>query len=153
MTEKDKYESHVHDYLAYTGGFAVKKTEGSIDLENIVESGYPFFKGDITVECEYTGGGKEFYLDGVYSCAEVYLNGELIKKLIFTNHCTLDNVKPGDKIRCKVYQSNFNLLGVHHHADLEVVASPDTFSLEKMWDGDKCDKFTDRYALKKFSIK
>ncbi|MBR5515380.1 MAG: hypothetical protein IKU52_04180 [Clostridia bacterium] len=153
MTEKDKYESHPHNYLGYTGSFTVRKTEGLTDLENIVENGYPFFKGDITVECEYTGGGKEFYLNGVYSCAEVYLNGKLVKKLLFTNHCTLEDVKVGDIISCKVYQSPFNLLGVHHRQDIEVYAAPDLFSFEKEWDGDKCDGYTDRYALQKFSIK
>jgi len=152
-TEAYKYESHPHNYLAYTGNFVMKKSENSIDLENIVESGYPFFKGDITVECEYTGGGKEFYLNGVYSCAEVYLNGELVKKLLFTNHCTLENVKPGDKITCKVYQSPFNLLGVHHRKDIEVYAAPDQFSFEKEWDGANCPDYTDRYAFVKFSVK
>lgn len=153
ITEKDKYESYPHNYLAYTGSFTVKRSDGSIDLENIVESGYPFFKGDITVECEYTGGGNELYLNGVYSCAEVYLNNKLIKKLLFTNHCTLEGVKTGDKITCKVYQSPFNLLGVHHRRDIEVYAAPDQFAFEKEWDGGICPDYTDRYSLQKFSIK
>ncbi len=151
-TEKDKFAYHPHDYIAYTGSFSIKKSENSIDLSQITESGYPFLTGSIMLESEYTGGGKELWLEGSYICADVYVNGELKKKLLFNQHCTLEDIKTGDKIGIRLYTSNFNLLGVHHHTDIEVIASPDTFSLEKQWNGDKCDLFTDRYALKKFGI-
>ena len=151
-TEADKFTYHPHDYIAYTGGFSIRKSENSIDLANITESGYPFLTGSIMLEAEYTGGGKELWLDGSFVCADIYINGTLTKKLLFNQHCTLENIKVGDKIGVRLYTSNYNLLGVHHHKDVEVVAAPDTFSLEKKWDGDKCELFTDRYALKKFGI-
>ncbi|MBR4881214.1 MAG: hypothetical protein IKU19_04730, partial [Clostridia bacterium] len=151
-TESDKFEYHPHDYIAYTGGFSIKKSEGSIDLANITESGYPFLTGSIMLEAEYTGGGKELWLEGSYVCADIYINDQLHDKLLFNQHCTLDGIKPGDKIGVRLYTSNLNLLGVHHHIDVEVIASPDTFSLEKQWDGDKCALFTDRYAFKKFGL-
>ncbi|MBQ3183360.1 MAG: hypothetical protein IJB57_06800 [Clostridia bacterium] len=151
-TERDKFEYHPHDYIAYTGSFSIKKSEGGIDLANITESGYPFLTGSIVLEAEYTGGGKELWLKGSYVCADIYVNGVLHNKLLFNQHCTLNTINIGDKITVRLYTSNLNLLGVHHHIDIEVISSPDTFSLEKQWDGDKCALFTDRYALKKFGI-
>lgn len=104
------------------------------------------------LEAEYIGGGKELYLNGSYICADIFVNGELIHKLLFSNHCTLDGIKVGDKIGVKLYTSNLNLLGVHHRTDIEVNAAPDLFSFEKEWNGAECNSYTDRYSLKKFGL-
>ncbi len=151
-TQRDRFVYHEHDYIAYDGSFSIKRSENSIDVSNITESGYPFLTGSIMLEAEYTGGGKELYLDGTFPCAEVYVNGKLIKKLLFNQHCNLGDINIGDKISVKLYTTNFNLLGVHHRRDIENIASPDKFSFEKEWDGDKCEDYTDRYSLKKFGI-
>ncbi|MBR7078511.1 MAG: hypothetical protein IKI41_07180 [Clostridia bacterium] len=142
--------------IEYRGPFSLVKQRDHVDVSDLVRNGYPFYAGKIRVEKEFTADGidaPELYVNGRFSYADVIVNGEHVKRLMFTNHCDISSyVKPGKNVlKLELCNSNRNLLGPHHFADPEPYAlGPVTFSLENMWHDGKCDLFTDRYAFVRY---
>lgn len=155
-TENDKFNPNVRNSFEYTGKFAIVEKPDEIDASNIISEGYPFFAGKITLEKKFDGNGlknPEIWIDGRFAYADVFVNDEFVKRLMFTNHTDISKfVKPGENsLKLTICNSNRNLLGPHHHADPEPYAvGPTTFSMEGMWHDGKCDAFTDRYSFVRF---
>lgn len=152
-SDPDKFERAYHDYYIYGGGFKIKKAVGIPDVTDMVKNGYTFFSGSITLEAQRISGNI-LTVPGDYPVAQVFVDGESVKYLLFDNKC---DVSPyikngGEKIEVKVFSSRRNLLGPHHFCDWETYAAPPVFSFEKQWDGDKCDAYRDTYSFKKFGV-
>ncbi|MBP5766555.1 MAG: hypothetical protein J6X47_06175 [Clostridia bacterium] len=142
--------------IEYRGPFTLVKQRPTVDIHDLVRSGYPFYAGKIRVAKEFTADGidsPELFINGRFSYADVSVNGRHVKRLMFTNHCDISGfVKPGvNVLGLELCNSNRNLLGPHHFLDPEPYAlGPVTFSLENMWHDGKCDLFTDRYAFVRY---
>ncbi len=141
--------------LEYTGTFAIDKSVDEADVKDVVTCGFPFFAGKITLskEFDYDGDGSMLWVKGRYAYADVFVNGEFVKKLMFTDHCDIGkHLKKGKNLlTLTLCNSNRNLLGPHHFADPEPYSvGPATFSLEKMWNNGECPLYRSRYAFVRF---
>lgn len=150
-----KFEDANHDYYVYDGGFTLSKQHEPIDWSSTVKGGYPFFNGIFEIELLHDGTGTELTLPGWYPTAEVYVNGNAVKKLMFTQRCDLSQFikSANDRITVKIWGSHRNLLGPHHYADPEIFATPGTMAMEGEWKGDKCENYRHTYSFKRFGIK
>lgn len=156
-TGKGTFEEGPKNTLIYSGDLPVVRTPASIDMSDVVRSGYPFFAGSVEFETEIVyrpGDPTELYLKGRYSVAEITVNGRYVKALMFKQHLNLDGyLVPGKNvIRVRLVNSNRNLMGPHHGTDPEPYAlGPVQFSYEKQWSEDgQCGWYHDRYAFVKF---
>lgn len=142
----------------YTGSFRIVPQKETIDLSNIVTDGYPFFAGAIEAQTvyEYTAGmPTEIYIHGRYAVCDVTVNGSYAGRVLFKQHLDLSGLLKDGKniIALKVYNSNRNLLGPHHHINPEPLGvSPGVLSMESMWENEQCPEFTDRYSFVRFGI-
>lgn len=154
-----KFEESVKNSVVYTGDFSVTKADGNVSIENIVESGYPFFAGSMKFEADINykeGDGTELFLTGRFSTAVICVNGVHAGTVMFGNHINLaDQLRPGhNTVTVELYNSNRNLMGPHHRGDPEPTGlGPDTFSYEKQWNGEECPDYHYRYAFVKFGAK
>lgn len=154
------FEPSERSSFIYNDKFAITEAPKTVKGENIITEGFPFFAGKITLDNKFNSEdlpeNPELIVDGRFAYADVYVNGQFVKRLMFTNHCDIaDFVKSGENdLRIVIGNSNRNLLGPHHYADPEPYAvGPTTFSLENMWHDGKCDAFADRYSFVKFGIR
>ncbi|MBQ8164792.1 MAG: hypothetical protein IJZ94_03140 [Clostridia bacterium] len=142
--------------FCYDGDFAITTKKDDLNLSNIVVDGFPFFAGCIEAQTEFDFDGTNctVALDGRFSYADVYVNDNFVKRLIFEYECDVtEYVKKGkNTLKIGLCNSNRNLLGPHHFADPEPYAcGPNTFSLETMWtDDETCELYRERYAFVRF---
>lgn len=140
------------------GDFTIIKSMESIDASKIVEQGYPFFAGEMTIE-------KQVFLEdpdcklklvGRFALAEVYLNDRFVSKLMFDDGCDLtEYAKAGlNNLKVKLINSNRNLLGPFHcsydHEPYGV--GPGTFDMYGSWVDGKSKQYRDSYSFAKFGI-
>jgi hypothetical protein len=159
-TSEGAFENSVRHSVIYTGPLSIVRSPESVDMGDLVRSGYPFFAGSVTFETtlDYKAGDPdELKLSGRYSVAEIYVNGEYVKALMFRDHMNLGGfLKEGvNRITVRLFNSNRNLMGPHHGPDPEPWAvGPVNFSYEKQWSADnKCGWYFERYALVNFGAK
>lgn len=146
---------NVRNSFEYVGDFALAAPAKETETGNFTVNGFPFFAGKITVskEFDYSGEGSVLWIKGRYSYADVTVNGNFVKRLMFTDHCDIGKyLKKGkNKLSVTFCNSNRNLLGPHHFADPEPWSvGPATFSLENMWTDGTCLLYRDRYAFVRY---
>ncbi len=156
-TENEKFEASERRSFCYTGEFNIVPSKDTVNAENVIKDGFPFFAGALELEQKfnYNGEGTELYVGGRYSYADVYVNGEFVNRLLFTTHCDISKfVKKGENtLKLIICNANRNLLGPHHFADPEPYASgPWNYSLESTWHDGKSEFFAERYSLIRFGI-
>jgi hypothetical protein len=140
------------------GDFTIVKSKVEIDASNIVESGNPFFAGEITLEktIEISNPKCKMNLNGRFAVAEVHLNGEFVAKIMFDNVCDLSGfAKQGaNLLTIKLINSNRNILGPFHCAnDYEPYGvSPATFDMYGSWENDRSPQYRDSYSFVSFGI-
>ena len=142
--------------LEYSGDLLIKRPPHTVDLNDLVTCGYPFFAGKITVEKDLDGSlvkDGTLTVEGRYSYCDVYVNDIFVKRLMFKDNCNIkDFVRQGSNtLKLILCNSNRNLLGPHHFIDPEpYVLGPVNFSLENMWHDGHCDLFVSRYAFVRY---
>lgn len=144
---------------SYKGEFGIVRSPATVDPENVVFSGLPFFAGSLSFAFAHTwkpGEPTAIELTGRYAVAEVSVNGVYAGKLMFTHTLDLAGLlKEGENtIVITLTNSNRNLLGPHHYALVECWdVSPRTFTREGMWtDGEAPDYVKDRWGFVRFGI-
>ena len=156
-TSAGRFEEGPRNSDIYYGPLPVVAAPDTLDMANIQRSGYPFFAGAIEFENTLDfkpGDPTELWLNGRYCVAEITVNGNFVKALMFGDHVDLAGyLVPGsNSIRVRLINSNRNLMGPHHGTDPEPYAlGPVQFSYEKQWDENgNCGWYNERYALVKF---
>lgn len=158
LTDKKRMIPAERHAVCYDGAFKLASQTDEIDLSDVVTDGYPFFGGVIEAETTYvytSGGATELFVGGRYSTCEIIVNGVRADLLMFRRHADLsDYLREGEnQIVLRLTNTLRNLLGPHHFIDPEPYGvSPKVFSLENMWEGEKCSSFVDRYAFIRFGI-
>lgn len=139
------------------GKFAVVKSEKRVRADQLLESGYPFFSGEMTFRTtvEATGGETKMKLSGRYAVAKVKI-GEREKVVMFSDTADVTGMlKPGvNDVEITLICARRNTLGPFHFApDPEPFGvGPDTFSLYGTWKGGKSEGYADRYAFAFFGL-
>ncbi len=128
-----------------------KQKENVIDL---LEDGYPFFAGDIslkqTVCVEDTN--RDLVIDWNYHLIDVYVNGAYVNRMMFGNKLDVSQqLKKGEnEIELVVTIGNRNLMGPFHTVEEEpLYVGPHTWERMGTWKDGKSDKVVDGYALVK----
>ena len=85
-TEKDKFTSAHHNSWSYTGSFTLAASDGSIDVSDLVASGYPFYNGTVDISAQCGKNAGELVLEGHYAVADITVNGKPVKKQIGRAH-------------------------------------------------------------------
>ena len=140
------------------GDFAIEPSTESIDTSKIVQQGYPFFAGEITIEKQIIleNANCKLKLVGRFALAEVYINDEFVAKLMFNDECNLTGYahEGSNILKVKLINSNRNLLGPFHTAydDEPYGVGPGTFDMYGSWVDGKSNQYRDSYSFVSFGI-
>ena len=124
------------------------------EITSLIEDGYPFFSGDITLKQTLVTDTAdcELIVDKRYQLLEVKLNGKKVQTLMFGKRVDLSNVaKVGEnELEIVLTVGNRNLLGPFHTLDQEDM-SVGPYSFERMgtWKDGKSPLLLDQYAFVK----
>ncbi len=138
--------------------FSLVPQKRSIDISNIVTDGYPFYGGKLCISTNLSykpGDATVLEITGRYCVCEVEVNGQKAGTLMFEKYLDIaPYLKDGDnKLTLTLCNAYRNLMGPHHALVAEPKwVSPNTFSFEKEWDGDKCENFNPGYSFVRFGI-
>lgn len=143
----------------YRDSFSLKRSKDTLLWSNVICDGYPFFAGELDISFEHfykKGDPACLCLKGRYHVAEISVNGEPADRLLFGDVSDLSRyLKEGNnRIDVKLTNSNRNLLGPHHHPEVEVYrVGPRTFTCEKLWKDGECKNYVkDFYAFVRFGV-
>lgn len=158
VTSKNGFTKGDKNTKIATGDFSIVKSKETIQASQIIEQGYPFFAGEMTLE-------KQIYLEdincklqlnGRFAVAEVYINEKFVSKLMFDDICDLSGYakKGNNTLKIKLINSNRNLLGPFHYAkDHEPYAvGPSIFDLYGTWKNGKSELYRDSYSFVPFGL-
>ena len=127
-------------------------------VSNLVEQGFAFFAGNITLKRTFTANSEKvkLKLNGRFHIAKIFVNGNYVGMLEFTDLLDVSPfVKKGENtLEIKLYSGNRNLLGPHHtlSSDLDVEITPFSFDFTDSWQGNGSPEFTFRYSFSKFGL-
>ncbi len=158
-TDKALFEAHPNFGYTYSGDFALAAPRDTVDPENVITDGFPFFAGELDMVTEYEyrkGAPTELLLEGRYATAEVYVNGQFAETLLFKDHCDLSHLLREGKntVRIKLINARRNQLGpLHSNAVEPFSVGPRTFTGEKQWkDGEWSGYLKDKYCFVRFGF-
>ena len=139
--------------------FSISKKIGLPPVTKFLyEYGYPFFKGELSLEGEYDfdgAGERELWLDGRFAMAEAYVNGFRIEfTLSYRKHITQCLRKGKNSIKIKVFSSLRNLFGPHHFsvAKEPLGVGPFAFTMRGSWVDGQSKYYTPAYNSVPFGI-
>ena len=126
-------------------------------IASLIEDGFPFFRGDITLEQEIfvEKVNKHLMFDENFCANEIFINGDFAGKMIFNNRLDLSNhLKIGkNTLKMIVTVSNRNCLGESHSPMQELYfVRPNDFEKFGTWKDGKSNKFTEKYYFIKTII-
>ncbi len=154
----------------YSDNFRPAETQGFVHADsfyidnppktasNLVEQGFAFFAGNITLKRKFTANNKfvKLKLNGRFHIAEVFVNGKFVQKVMFTDTVDVTGfANVGENVlEIKLYSGNRNLLGPHHvrNVDLDKEVVPSTFDFSETWKGSASPDFVERYSFSKFGL-
>ena len=154
----------------YSDNFRAGKTESTVHADsfyvekapematNLVEQGFPFFAGNITLKDKFTACSDkvELKLNGRFHIAEVKVNGKYVGTLMFTDVIDVSGfaVKGENDLEVKLYSGNRNLLGPHHleDRDTDTEVGPYAFDFTDTWVENDSPQFATRYSFSKFGL-
>jgi len=145
--------------FCYFGDFALKKSKDTVETQNVIMDGLPFFAGSLRLGFEHVWRAGEptwLKLDGQYTVCEVYVNGRHADTAMFGKLCDLAAylAEGNNEIELVLYNSNRNLLGPLHHPELEPYnVYPSSFTCENQWENGKARGYLDdRYNFVRFGL-
>lgn len=127
-------------------------------VSNLVEDGFPFFAGNITLKGAFNANfdNVKLKLNGRFHYAEIMVNSQPAGTLMFTDIIDVSPyVKKGENyLEVKLYSGNRNLLGPHHvlGGDLDSEVVPSSFDFSESWGEDGSPNFTARYSFSRFGL-
>lgn len=136
------------DYITEGSDFYIAKQKEKVS--DLIEGGFPFFRGDISLEQDIIVDNinKNLYFDKKFCANEVYLNGEYVGKMLFNNSLDLSKYLKLGKNRLKMILtvSNRNCLGENHSPSQEIYfLRPYNFERFGSWKNGNSKTFTEKY--------
>jgi len=150
-------EGEKNTRISEDGKFAIVKSVKELSADKLLETGYPFFTGEVTFvkNIEATGNETMMRLSGRFQVAKVEING-VTKTAMFDNKIDVTGMlkKGENEVKITLVSARRNTLGPFHVArDVEPFGvGPDTFSKYGAWDGAKNPRYSDRYAFVFFGL-
>ncbi len=143
----------------YFGDFAVQKSKNTVEIQNVIMDGLPFFAGSLRLGFDRVwkpGDPTVLKLDGQYAVCEVLCNGKRADTVMFGKRSDLAPylAEGNNRIELVLYNSNRNLLGPLHHPELEPYnVYPGSFTCENRWENGKSAGYLDdRYCFVRFGL-
>ncbi|MDD3154020.1 MAG: hypothetical protein PHS41_04075 [Victivallaceae bacterium] len=130
------FQSLDRNALRYCGKFQIVSAPKKIQIDRIVEQGYPFFSGSMTLETTFEAvAGKRYclsFLELWATYAGIEVNGVDCGKMFWEDYAILvpeKAVRPGlNRVKVRLVGSLRNMLGPHHLAEGEsYTVSPGSF--------------------------
>jgi hypothetical protein len=126
----------------------------TMQVTDLVEQGYPFFSGDITLKQTVTVENTdcELVIDDRFQLLEVKVNGVDFGKWMFGKRLDVSKaLKVGEnEIEIVLTVGNRNLLGPFHTLEQENFSvGPFTWERSGLWKDGKCEYVLDTYAFVK----
>ena len=118
---------------------------------SLYRQGYPFFKGELTLEgkIRYSGAGKVLLgMEGRFMAADIEANGKQALLMLNAEKDISDILTEGDNdVKIVLRSSLRNLFGPHHFVDPEPLSvGPFHFTFRAEWeDGKNPPNYTDEY--------
>lgn len=159
--EKDKFVSESNNSMRYFSDEPIWliKPKDTLNVENIVTDGYPFYCGELTftTNLDYKCGDPTILrITGRYATAQVEVNGKKTAKLIMSEYADLSEyLLEGENTITVTLRNNYrNLLGPHHQREGEILSvGPKRFSFETEWMDDKIPTdFEPCYSFVRYGI-
>lgn len=121
-------------------------------ITELVESGYTFFAGEITLKKEvvFAGGKCIVDLKGRFSLSEISVNGKKVKKSYFSDKVDISDyvVRGKNVLLITLWIDNRNLLGSHHYKEeIPLFVGPAVFELEGTWINGKSSDEREDYCF------
>ena len=143
------------DNIAIGENFRIGKQNKTVS--DLVEQGYPFFRGDITLKqtVNVEDTDCELVFDGRFHLLDVKVNGEYVGQLMFDKKIDVSKfLKKGEnEIEITLTVGNRNLLGPFHAKDEEDLwVGPYTFERIGTWKNCKSSILQERYSFVKTLI-
>lgn len=155
----DSFEAGNRDTLIAKHGFAIGAAQKQVRLDNLAESGYPFFGGSMTFKTAVQARGDEtsLKLTGRYMVAKVSVNGSNAPAVMFGDSANVSGMlHPGENaVEITLISGYRNVFGPHHFApDPEPLGvGPELFNGYGTWDASgKSKMYTDDYAFVRFGL-
>ncbi|MBE5747142.1 MAG: hypothetical protein E7352_03075 [Clostridiales bacterium] len=144
--KKGKKEDAI--YIGDNFRIGTQKTE----ICDLLEDGYPFFAGDITLKQKVfvDDTNRDLLIDWNYHLIDVTVNGAYVGRMMFGNKLDLSKYlqKGENEIELVVTIGNRNLMGPFHALEEEpLYVGPHTWERMGTWKEGKSDKVADGYAL------
>lgn len=122
------------------------------EISALIEDGYPFFSGDITLKQTLVTDDTdcELVIDKRFQLLEVKVNGKAVGKLMFGKKIDLSGAlqKGENKLEITLTVGNRNLLGPFHTQEQENLGvSPATFERPRTWTNGKSEILRESYAF------
>lgn len=126
-------------------------------ITDLIKDGFPFFRGDITIEQEIFVDSVNKYLsfDKKFCANRVFINDKFVGKMIFNNKLDLSkSLKVGkNKLKMILTISNRNCFGENHSPQQELYfVRPNDFEKFGTWNDGKSNNFTEKYYFIKTII-
>lgn len=111
------------------------------EISSLIEDGYPFFRGEISLEQQIIvdNVNKTLVIKDRFQLIDLYVNDRFVKRMMFDYKVDLSDylIVGKNKIRLDLIVSNRNLLGPHHDREEEPLSiSPYIFERLKTWQKD-----------------
>ncbi len=136
-----------------------KRTELPPITGELAKRGYPFFKGELTLEgtIEWTGEGSVIFgIDGRFLVADMWVNGKERQLALDTKGEIADLLQKGsNSVKIVLRSSLRNLFGpLHFKPNPEPMSvSPDNFEMRGGWKDGYASNYTDDYNSVPFGAK
>ncbi|MBQ9714137.1 MAG: hypothetical protein IJV83_02325 [Clostridia bacterium] len=147
-----EFKSGNTDVIVIGDNFRIGKQE--LVLCDLVEEGYPFFAGDISLKQTVTveDTNRDLVIDWKYHLIEVKINGKYVGRMMFGNKLDISKyLKKGEnEIELVLTIGNRNLMGPFHDPDQDpTYVGPHTWERIGTWKNGKSTRVVDGYALVK----
>lgn len=159
--KKDNFVTENNNSIRYFSEEPISliKPGNTLDMENIVTDGYPFYCGAVTFSARLNykcGDPTVLHLTGRYATAQIEVNGKKAAKLILSEYAELSEyLTEGENTVTVTLRNNYrNLLGPHHQKEGEILSvSPRKFSFETEWADNKTPvDFEPCYSFVRYGI-
>ena len=150
------YKDGEQDNIVIANKFAI--IEQPKEIKELIKDGFPFFRGDISLEQEVDIKDTKQLLvfNSRLQVIDVFVNDNFVKRTMFEYKVDLSkHLKVGkNKIRLVISVSNRNLMGPHHALEEEpLFVGPFTYERFTSWDKDgNSPAFKSRYSFVKTII-
>lgn len=122
-------------------------------ISSLINDGYPFFRGNITLcqNVDLSDTGYALYIPERFHIVDVKVNGQNAGRMMFSAYLDISNLlkKGANQIEITLTVGNRNLLGPFHTYREEQFVGPDTFERFGSWKNGESSHFMPEYSFVK----